>query len=205
MLPHLHVDHQPPMPMLDPYRNRPSQYPVPEAEEFAIRILCASELIGPVIGKSGANVRHVEDRTGARIRVQELNKDASEERLIVISSKEVRCRWLFQLPSPYHINHHYSPHSLISYFLIQIPGDPVSPVIEALILLHSKVSAPSEKQHLVTRLVVPSKTVGCILGEGGKVITEMRRRIGAEIRVYSKADKPKYLSFDEELVQVIYI
>jgi hypothetical protein len=56
---------------------------------------------------------------------------------------------------------------------------------------------------LVTRLVVPSKTVGCILGEGGKVITEMRRRIGAEIRVYSKADKPKYLSFDEELVQVI--
>ena len=90
-------------------------------------------------------------------------------------------------------------------FQIQIPADPVSPVIEALIMLHSKVSAPSEKRHLVTRLVVPSKKVGCILGEGGKVITEMRRRIGAEIRVYSKADKPKYLSFNEELVQVIYI
>lgn len=34
------------------------------------------------------------------------------------------------------------------------------------------------------------------------MITEMRRRTGAEIRVYSKADKPKYLSFDDELVQV---
>ncbi|KQJ97284.1 KH domain-containing protein At4g18375 [Brachypodium distachyon] len=171
MLPYQHVDRLPPMPLLDPYRSRPSQYPVPEAEEFSVRILCASELIGPVIGKSGANVRQVEQQTGARILVQELDKDASGERLIVLSSKE-------------------------------IPGDPVSPAIEALILLHSKVSASSEKRHLITRLVVPSSKVGCILGEGGKVITEMRRRIGAEIRVYSKADKPKYLSFDEELVQV---
>lgn len=87
-------------------------------------------------------------------------------------------------------------------------------------MLHSKVSeskvsepsvsapsesAPSEEHNLVTRLVVPSRKVGCIIGEGGKVITEMRRRIGAEIRVYSKADKPKYLSFHDELVQVIYI
>uniref|UniRef100_A0A452YIB6 K Homology domain-containing protein n=1 Tax=Aegilops tauschii subsp. strangulata TaxID=200361 RepID=A0A452YIB6_AEGTS len=169
MLPHLHVDHPPPMPLLDPYRNGPLQYPVPEPEEFSIKILCPSELIGPVIGRSGANVRQVEQQTGARIMVQELPKDASGERLIVISSKE-------------------------------IPADPVSPTIEALILLHSKVS--ESKHNLVTRLVVPSRKVGCIIGEGGKVITEMRRRIGAEIRVYSKADKPKYLSFHDELVQV---
>ncbi|VAH04664.1 unnamed protein product [Triticum turgidum subsp. durum] len=109
MLPHLHVDHPPPMPLLDPYRNGPLQYPVPEPEEFSIKILCASELIGPVIGRSGANVRQLEQQTGARIMVQELHKDASGERLIVISSKE-------------------------------IPADPVSPTIEALILLHSKVS-----------------------------------------------------------------
>ncbi|VAH16654.1 unnamed protein product [Triticum turgidum subsp. durum] len=109
MLPHLHVDHPPPMSLLDPYRNGPLQYPVPEPEEFSIKILCPSELIGPVIGRSGANVRQVEQQTGARIMVQELPKDASGERLIVISSKE-------------------------------IPADPVSPTIEALILLHSKVS-----------------------------------------------------------------
>ncbi|XP_062205114.1 KH domain-containing protein HEN4-like isoform X1 [Phragmites australis] len=171
MLPHLHVDHPPPIPLLDPYRNGPLRYPVAEAEEFSVRILCASELIGSVIGKNGANVRQVEQQTGARIKVQEVGKDASGERLIIVSSKE-------------------------------IPADPISPTIEALIMLHDKVSAPSEKRHLSTRLVVPSSKVGCILGEGGKVITEMRRRTGAEIRVYSKADKPKYLSFDDELVQV---
>eukprot|EP00267_Zea_mays_P026651 XP_008655038.1 uncharacterized protein LOC100193713 isoform X2 [Zea mays] len=170
MLPHLHSDHTPPIPLLDPYRSGP-QYPVTETEEFSIRILCASELIGSVIGKSGANVRRVEQQTGARIKVQEIDKDASGERLIIISSNE-------------------------------IPAEPISPAIEALILLHDKVSAPSEKHHSSTRLVVPSSKVGCIIGEGGKVITDMRRRTGAEIRVYSKADKPKYLSFDDELVQV---
>ncbi|ONM05471.1 Nucleic acid binding protein [Zea mays] len=139
MLPHLHSDHTPPIPLLDPYRSGP-QYPVTETEEFSIRILCASELIGSVIGKSGANVRRVEQQTGARIKVQEIDKDASGERLIIISSNE-------------------------------IPAEPISPAIEALILLHDKV------------------------------ITDMRRRTGAEIRVYSKADKPKYLSFDDELVQ----
>ncbi|EEC67246.1 hypothetical protein OsI_34185 [Oryza sativa Indica Group] len=111
-----------------------------------------------------------EVQTGACGQVKEVGKNASEERLIVVSSQE-------------------------------IPDDPVSPTIEALILLHSKVSTLAENHQLTTRLVVPSNKVGCILGEGGKVITEMRRRTGAEIRVYSKADKPKYLSFDEELVQ----
>jgi poly(rC)-binding protein 2/3/4 len=92
-------------------------------------------------------------------------------------------------------------------------------------LLHDKVSAPCEtgecpdreKKSAPTpfkykRLAVQSSKVCCILGEGRKVITEMRRRTGAEIRVYfferkirvySKADKPKYLSFDDELVQVV--
>uniref|UniRef100_K4A661 K Homology domain-containing protein n=1 Tax=Setaria italica TaxID=4555 RepID=K4A661_SETIT len=167
---HLHIDHPPPIPLLDPYRDGPLRT-VAETEEFSVRILCASELIGSVIGKSGANVKRVEQQTGARIKVQEFDKDASGERLIIVSSKET-------------------------------PADPISPTIEALMLLHDKVSVPSEKRHVSTRLVVPSSKVGCILGEGGKIITEMRRRTEAEIRVYSKADKPKYLSFDDELVQV---
>lgn len=44
--------------------------------------------------------------------------------------------------------------------------------------------------------------MGCILGQGGHVINEMRRRTQADIRVYSKEDKPKCAAEDEELVQV---
>ena len=61
----------------------------------------------------------------------------------------------------------------------------------------------SEKGTITTRLLVPSSKVGCILGQGGHVINEMRRRTQADIRVYSKDDKLKCASEDEELVQVI--
>lgn len=58
---------------------------------------------------------------------------------------------------------------------------------------------------ITTRLLVPSNKVGCILGQGGQVINEMRRRTQADIRVLSKDDKPRCASADEELVQVIYL
>lgn len=145
MLPHLHSDHTPPIPLLDPYRSGP-QYPVTETEEFSIRILCASELIGSVIGKSGANVRRVEQQTGARIKVQEIDKDASGERLIIVSSNEVT----MQLVSSCQPLSCTNTHNFISFSFIQIPTEPISPTIEALILLHDKVSAPSEKHHSST-------------------------------------------------------
>lgn len=49
-----------------------------------------------------------------------------------------------------------------------------------------------------------SSKVGCILGQGGHVINDMRRRTHADIRVFSKEDKPKCASADEELVQVMH-
>ena len=58
---------------------------------------------------------------------------------------------------------------------------------------------------IITRLLVPSSKVGCILGQGGQVINEMRRRLQADIRVYPKNDKPKCASDDEELVQVMWL
>ncbi|KAE8022096.1 hypothetical protein FH972_007929 [Carpinus fangiana] len=80
--------------------------------------------------------------------------------------------------------------------------NPRSETIEAILQLQNKVSEYSEKGNIITRLLVPSSKVGCILGQGGHVINEMRRRTQADIRVYSKDDKPKCAADDEELVQV---
>jgi hypothetical protein len=44
-------------------------------------------------------------------------------------------------------------------YSFQIPDDPVSPTIEALILLRGKVSTLAENHQLTTRLVVPSNKV----------------------------------------------
>ncbi|KAJ9682898.1 hypothetical protein PVL29_018761 [Vitis rotundifolia] len=80
--------------------------------------------------------------------------------------------------------------------------NPRSQTIEAILQLQNKTSEYSDKGGITTRLLVPSSKVGCILGQGGHVINEMRRRTQADIRVYSKEDKPKCASDDEELVQI---
>ncbi|XP_031257713.1 KH domain-containing protein At4g18375-like [Pistacia vera] len=80
--------------------------------------------------------------------------------------------------------------------------NPRSQTIDAILQLQNKAGEFSERGTIVTRLLVPSSKVGCILGQGGHVINEMRRRTQADIRVYSKDDKPKCASEDEELVQI---
>ncbi|CAN4116810.1 unnamed protein product [Withania somnifera] len=80
--------------------------------------------------------------------------------------------------------------------------DPRSRTIDAILLLQSKTSEFSDEGMITTRLLVPSNKVGCILGQGGQVINEMRRRTQADIRVLSKDDKPRCASADEELVQI---
>ncbi|KAK4366338.1 hypothetical protein RND71_014218 [Anisodus tanguticus] len=80
--------------------------------------------------------------------------------------------------------------------------EPRSQTIDAILQLQSKTSEFSDKGIITTRLLVPSNKVGCILGQGGQVINEMRRRTQADIRVISKDNKPRCASADEELVQI---
>lgn len=87
--------------------------------------------------------------------------------------------------------------------LFQDLWNPRSQTIEAILLLQNKASEYSERGIIITRLLVPASKVGCILGQGGHVINEMRWRTQADIRVYSKDDKPKCAAENEELVQVM--
>ncbi|XP_057488017.1 RNA-binding KH domain-containing protein RCF3-like isoform X2 [Actinidia eriantha] len=84
----------------------------------------------------------------------------------------------------------------------EVLWNPRSQTIDAILQLQNKTSELSEKGIITTRLLVPSSKVGCLLGQGGNVINEMRRRTQADIRVYSKEDKPKCAAEDEELVQI---
>ncbi|WCJ25378.1 RNA-binding KH domain-containing protein [Euphorbia peplus] len=80
--------------------------------------------------------------------------------------------------------------------------NPRSETIDAILQLQNRTSEISEKGTITTRLLVASSKVGCILGQGGQVINQMRSRTQADIRVYSKNEKPKCASEDEELVQI---
>ncbi|KAL8531985.1 hypothetical protein ACS0TY_008550 [Phlomoides rotata] len=85
---------------------------------------------------------------------------------------------------------------------IEALWDQRSQTINAILLLQNRTSEYSEQGTITTRLLVPSSKVGCILGQGGHVINDMRRRTHADIRVFSKEEKPKCASEDEELVQI---
>jgi len=79
-----------------------------------------------------------------------------------------------------------------------------SPAQEAVIRVHCRLTEigfePSAA--VVAKLLVRSPQVGCLLGKGGLVISEMRRATGASIRIFSK-EQIKNISQNEEVVQVI--
>ncbi|XP_073272056.1 KH domain-containing protein At4g18375-like isoform X1 [Primulina huaijiensis] len=95
-----------------------------------------------------------------------------------------------------------SDERVIRVFSLEALSDQRSQTIDAIIQLQNKTCQLSEKGTVTTRLLVPSSKVGCILGQGGSIINEMRRRTQADIRVLSKEDKPKCAFDDEELVQI---
>ncbi|KAL6507540.1 hypothetical protein OROGR_023735 [Orobanche gracilis] len=87
---------------------------------------------------------------------------------------------------------------------IHVLWDQRSQTIDAILHLQNKNCEYSEDGTITTKLLVASNRVGCLLGQGGNVMNDMRRRTHADIRVFSKKEeKPKCALEDEELVQVL--
>lgn len=144
-------------------------------EEFVFQLLCRNDKIGGVIGKGGGAINQIRQETGASIKVADQVPDC-DERVIVVSSKEY-------------------------------VDDRISPTMEAVLHLQFKTSEKSTEEGkegvITTRFLVPSNNIGCLLGKAGSIISEMRKRTRANIRIMSKDNLPKCASEDEELVQVI--
>lgn len=60
----------------------------------------------------------------------------------------------------------------------------------------------SKGSSVTARLVVPSNQVGCLLGKGGIIISEIRKTTGASIKIFSGNQLPKCASANDEVVQV---
>lgn len=89
---------------------------------------------------------------------------------------------------------------------MQFFEDPVSPTIDAAVRLQPRCSekrdSESDEQSYTTRLLVSTSRIGCLIGKGGSIITEIRRTSRANIRILSKENVPKVAAEDEEMVQV---
>ncbi|CAA6672171.1 unnamed protein product [Spirodela intermedia] len=141
-------------------------------EDLLFRMLCTNDKVGGIIGKGGAIVRALQSDTGASIKIVDAIPD-SEERVIAISARESS-----------EFQH--------------------SPAQEAVLRVYSRLTeAGVDKGSAVSaRLLVPSQQIGCLLGKGGNIISEMRRATGANIRIFLKEHAPKCAQPNDEVVQI---
>ncbi|CAH2045668.1 unnamed protein product, partial [Thlaspi arvense] len=145
-----------------------------DAREFSICFICPSENVGGVIGKGGSFINQVRQESGATIRVNTSETDEDDDCIIFISSKE--------------------------FFEDQ------SPTVNAALRLQTrcseKVGKDSTDSAISTRVLVPSSQVGCLIGKGGALISEMRSVTKANIRIFQGEDVPRIAREEEEMVQI---
>ncbi|XP_041008297.1 KH domain-containing protein At4g18375-like [Juglans microcarpa x Juglans regia] len=144
------------------------------SKEFSLRLVCPTGNIGGVIGKGGVIINQIRQDSGAAIKVDSSTAEG-DDCLITISAKE-----FFE--------------------------DSYSPTVDAAVRLQPRCSEKVERDSGVvsftTRLLVPTSRIGCLIGKGGAIVTEMRRLTKANIRILSKENLPKVASEDDEMVQI---
>lgn len=89
-------------------------------------------------------------------------------------------------------------------FILQSPDDEVSPAMDAVLQVQNRAADfGAEKDGITTtRLLVPSNQIGCLLGKGGSIISDMRKATRANIRILPKDVLPRCALETDELVQV---
>lgn len=95
---------------------------------------------------------------------------------------------------------------------VQNPESRYSPAQKAVVLVFSRSldggtekgqgSGSNKGSSVTARLVVPSNQVGCLMGKGGVIVSEIRKVTGASIRVVGGNQVPKCVSEKNEVVLV---
>ncbi|MCO5606091.1 hypothetical protein L7F22_060278 [Adiantum nelumboides] len=154
--------------------------------ETEYRILCPADKIGSLIGKGGSIIKSLRQECRSKIRVED-PIPGSDERVIHISSLSKD-------------NRHEDSVEIQS----------LCPAQEALFRVHARIveigavddDEDEPPRPVIARLLVPNVQIGCVLGKGGKIIEQMRREIGAQIRVLPKEQIPAWVSSSDEMVQL---
>ncbi|KAK9096846.1 hypothetical protein Sjap_022343 [Stephania japonica] len=148
-------------------------------QEIAFRLLCSNENVGGVIGKGGTIVKALQNETGASISVAATVAE-SDERVITISVSE-------------------NPESRYSQAQLAV----VRVFTRAIEASKEKGSEPGSKKSAVSaRLLVQASEVGCLIGKGGSIVSEMRKVTGTGIHIIVGDQVPKCASEGDEVVQI---
>ncbi|OMO85254.1 hypothetical protein CCACVL1_10315 [Corchorus capsularis] len=149
-------------------------------QEVVFKILCSTDRVGGVIGKGGSIIRALQNDTGASIAIGATITDC-DERLVTVTASEN-------------------------------PDTQYSPAQKAVVLVFVRaIEASMEKgldsgsgkgSNVTARLVIPSSVVGCLLGKGGAIISEMRKVTGTNMRILGTDQVPKCVTENDHVVQI---
>ncbi|MCL7047603.1 hypothetical protein MKW94_014859 [Papaver nudicaule] len=141
-------------------------------QAITFRLLCFNESVGGVIGKGGTIVKALQHESGCEIKVLDSIPD-SEDRIILITG-------------PVH------------------PDDRLSAAQDGVLRVQNRIArAVSDNgEKVLARILVSSNQIGCILGKGGSIITDIRKFTGAYIRIVARDQMPKWTSDIDEIVQM---
>ncbi|CAN1313750.1 KH domain-containing protein At4g18375 [Linum perenne] len=208
-------------------RGREEEEREEEGEDVSVRMLVPSDQIGCVIGKGGQVIQGIRSETGAQIRILKdehlppfalTNDELLQPAVVRMALMQVANR-LHENPSRFqHLLLSTSNNPYQSGGGMFVPPNAGVPAMGAYGGYKggwpdSRDDAGSAREfairlvcpigNITTRILVPRSQVGCLMGKGGSIISEMRSVTRASIRILSEDNLPKVASEDDEMVQVI--
>ncbi|CAN4107901.1 unnamed protein product [Withania somnifera] len=145
-------------------------------QEVAFRILCTNNKVGAIIGKGGTVVKALQNDSGASIAVGP-NVAECNERMITITALE-------------------------NLELRKSPAQTAAVLVFDRILDAGSGMSLGTRSLITFRLVVANNQVGCLLGKGGAIISDIRKETGTSIRIFRGDRVPKCVSDNDEVVQI---
>ncbi|XP_011043042.1 PREDICTED: KH domain-containing protein At4g18375 isoform X4 [Populus euphratica] len=150
-------------------------------QQVVFRILCTTDRIGGVIGKGGNIVRALQNETGAAISVGPTVSECDERLITVTASENPESRY-----------------SAAQKTTVLVFSRAVESCIEKGLDPGSSKGSP-----VTARLVVSPSQVGCLLGKGGAIISEMRKATTTSIRIIVGDQRnPKCVPETDHVVEI---
>eukprot|EP00455_Lapot_gusevi_P038617 TRINITY_DN432_c0_g1_i2.p1 TRINITY_DN432_c0_g1~~TRINITY_DN432_c0_g1_i2.p1 ORF type:complete len:303 (+),score=133.78 TRINITY_DN432_c0_g1_i2:117-1025(+) len=188
------------------------------SQMISVSILVPNVNVGRIIGKSGAQVKQLQQDTGSKITIAGEMIEGSTERRVTVSGARDSCVTACQRLVALLFEHAHRVRDMLYYqprapqAVMPSPGAFFSPYA----FPHAQSQAPVQHAHafpahtpavmphmsasasgasadnqvsVTITVTVPNASIGCILGERGSIIREIRRQSGANIKVSETANE----------------
>ncbi|KAL6960789.1 hypothetical protein U1Q18_038552 [Sarracenia purpurea var. burkii] len=156
------------------------------SEDTVYRYLCPGKKIGSIIGRGGEIVKQLRADSKSKIRIGETVRGCDERVVTIYSSSD-------------------------ETNVFDDTDNRVCPAQDALFRVHDRVVADDlvaddedseETPQVTARILVPSDQIGCVIGKGGQIVTNIRSETGAQIRILKDDHLPLCALNSDELVQL---